>query len=128
MPTRRRAPSFIPLFLLLQASVLTDSYSQVRNHSEPTGGTWKTIILPSSDAIRLPAPPSPGSAQESAACAQLRSLQQIRTPAIEAAVAFWNRGRVVRWNEIARNLVIKYKTNPPQASRVYALLSAGQYD
>jgi membrane-associated phospholipid phosphatase len=32
----------------------------------------------------------------------------------------------VRWNALARDLVIKYKTDPPMASRTYALLSVGQ--
>lgn len=32
----------------------------------------------------------------------------------------------VRWNAIARDLVIKYRTDPPLASRTYALLSIAQ--
>jgi len=32
----------------------------------------------------------------------------------------------VRWNGIARDLVIKYRTDPPLASRTYALLSVAQ--
>src|SRR5215204_1652412 len=32
----------------------------------------------------------------------------------------------VRWNAIARDLVIKYRTDPPLASRTYALLSVAQ--
>jgi len=32
----------------------------------------------------------------------------------------------VRWNAIARDLIIKYKTDPPLASRTYALLSVAQ--
>ncbi|HEX9755291.1 MAG TPA: vanadium-dependent haloperoxidase [Gemmatimonadales bacterium] len=31
-----------------------------------------------------------------------------------------------RWNAIARDLVIKYRTDPPMASRFYALVSVGQ--
>jgi hypothetical protein len=34
----------------------------------------------------------------------------------------------VRWNEIARELVAHHRTPPPQASRVYALLSVADYD
>lgn len=45
----------------------------------------------------------------------------------ESEIIQWNNS-VIIWNEIARNLVIKYKTSPPEASRVYALLSVGQYD
>src|SRR5918993_3167263 len=32
----------------------------------------------------------------------------------------------VRWNAIARDLIIKYRTDPPLASRTYALLSVAQ--
>ena len=32
----------------------------------------------------------------------------------------------VRWNAIARDLVVKYRTDPPLASRTYALLSVAQ--
>jgi hypothetical protein len=32
----------------------------------------------------------------------------------------------VRWNALARDLVVKYKTDPPMASRTYALLGVGQ--
>ena len=35
---------------------------------------------------------------------------------------------VVAWNELARNLVSVHRTNPPVASRAYALLSVAQYD
>lgn len=45
----------------------------------------------------------------------------------EYRVSYWSNS-VLKWNQIARELVIKYKTNSPEASRVYALLSVGQYD
>jgi membrane-associated phospholipid phosphatase len=35
---------------------------------------------------------------------------------------------VLAWNAIARDLVARYSTSPPQASRVYALLSVAQRD
>jgi hypothetical protein len=34
---------------------------------------------------------------------------------------------IVRWNSLARDLVAKTKTNPPAASRIYAILSMAQY-
>jgi hypothetical protein len=41
------------------------------------------------------------------------------TPAFEPAAS-------VRWNALARDFVVKYKTDPPMASRTYALLGVGQ--
>ena len=35
---------------------------------------------------------------------------------------------VLRWNEIARQLVAEHRTDPPMASRFYALLSVAQYE
>jgi membrane-associated phospholipid phosphatase len=58
----------------------------------------------------------------------LKALQQNRTPKVNESIAYWNNGSVVRWNEIARGLVVKNNTEPLMASRVYALLSVAQYD
>src|SRR3954454_13635866 len=41
---------------------------------EPTGGTWKPILLPSAAAIRLPAPPAAGSEQERGEVQELLAL------------------------------------------------------
>jgi hypothetical protein len=94
--------------------------------AEPTGGQWKTIILDSGDSLRLVAPPN--ASAQSAEIQELLKLQDQRTPKIVKTIKFWDDGAIVRWNEIARDLVIKHKTDPPMASRTYALLSIAQYD
>jgi membrane-associated phospholipid phosphatase len=96
--------------------------------SEPTGGTWKPILLLSVDATRLPPPPRPGSDEERRERDELLRLQKQRTAEQVAAVHFWSEGASVRWNEIARDIVAKHRTNHAQASRAYALLSVAQYD
>jgi membrane-associated phospholipid phosphatase len=96
--------------------------------AEPTGGSWKTIILNSSDAIRSLPPPAQGSAQFVKDDNELKALQQNRTAAVNDSIAYWNEGSVVRWNAIARSLVIQNSTSAPMASRVYALVSVAQYD
>jgi len=96
--------------------------------AEPTGGNWKPFVLNSSDAIRSLPPPSQGSAQSNQDLNELKALQLNRTAAVNESIAYWNNGSVVRWNEIARSLVIKHNTSAPMASRVYALLSVAQYD
>ncbi|MGZ4943145.1 MAG: vanadium-dependent haloperoxidase [Halobacteriota archaeon] len=95
---------------------------------EPTGGNWKPLVLSSSDAIRSLPPPSKGSPQYTQDLNELKALQQNRTAAVNESIAYWNNGSVVRWNEIARSLVIQNSTSPPVASRAYALLSIAQYD
>ncbi len=95
---------------------------------EPTAGNWRPIVLPSADAIRLPPPPARGSTEERAEIEELLSHQARRTEADLARVRFWNLGTCVHWNEIARDLVAKHRAPHTMASRVYALLSVGQYD
>jgi membrane-associated phospholipid phosphatase len=95
---------------------------------EPTGGTWDPILLASSDAIRLPAPPEAQSAQQKKEIEELIEFQNQSTANTKSVVEFWDAGASLRWNEIARDLVAKHRTAPPLASRVYALLSVAQYD
>ena len=96
--------------------------------AEPTGGTWKPFVLNSSDALRSLAPPSQGSIQFNQDVNELKALQLNRTAKVNESIDYWNNGSVVRWNEIARSLVVKNGTSAPMASRVYALLSVAQYD
>jgi len=96
--------------------------------AEPTAGSWKPILLPSIQAIRLPPPPAENADQPRREIQELVSFQTQRTPQMETAINFWNVGAAIRWNEIAREAVAKNRTDPVMASRVYALLSVAQYD
>ena len=96
--------------------------------AEPTGGSWKPFVLNSSDAVRLIPPPSQGSTEYNEDLNELKALQLNRTPKVNESITYWNNGSVVRWNEIARSLVVKNNTSPLMASRELALLSVAQYD
>ncbi|MGZ8884785.1 MAG: hypothetical protein ACXW0U_07745, partial [Halobacteriota archaeon] len=96
--------------------------------AEPTGGSWKPFVLNSSNAVRLIPPPSQGSTEYNQDLNELKTLQLNRTPEVNESIAYWNNGSVVRWNEIARSLVVKNNTSPLMASRELALLSVAQYD
>jgi membrane-associated phospholipid phosphatase len=96
--------------------------------AEATGGTWRPILLPAPDAIRLPSPATAGSDREKSEVQELLVLQKQRTAKEVDAARFWNAGGCVRWNEIARDLVAKHRASHTMASRVYALLSVAQYD
>jgi hypothetical protein len=96
--------------------------------AEPTGGSWKTFVLSSSDSLRSLSPPLQGSPQFTQDVNELKALQQNRTATVNESINYWNNGSVVQWNAIARSLVIKSGTSAPMASRVYALLSVAQYD
>lgn len=114
--------------LLVSLVLLMATVSRPLSLTEPTGGSWVPVILNSSDTLRLPAPPSSDSPQTQQELQELHTLQAYRTPQENDTVYYWNSGACVRWNEIARNLVTRYSTSPPMASRVYALLSVAQYD
>lgn len=90
------------------------------------------IVLASSDLMLLDPPPDPSdprSEQFTGELAEIRDLQaNLTAPAIEKSNFGSNISSSVRWNEIARSLVIKHLTDPPMASRVYALVSVAQYD
>jgi membrane-associated phospholipid phosphatase len=93
-------------------------------NSEVTGGTWKPVVLASGTAVT----PAPASAVTQAERDELKSLQAGRNTAATDIARYWNDGAAVRWNEIARGLVAKYRTSPPVAARQYAALSVAQYD
>jgi hypothetical protein len=95
---------------------------------EPTGGEWATIVLKDANLIRLDPPPENGSAEQSQEIEEIKEIQTKRTPQMGKVIRFWDEGATIRWNEIAREMVASHKTDPPMASRTYALLSIAQYD
>ena len=87
------------------------------------------MLLDPAAITRLPPPPARGSDTEAGEINKLVSLtRRQRDPRTAEAIRFWSAGASVRWNEIARDLVAHHRTPPPQASRVYALLSVAVYD
>lgn len=108
--------------------------------NDPTGGTWKPIVIPSDSVPSVAAPDATAYAAE---LAEVKTLQSTLTSAMKSDIAYWSAGGVLRWNEIVRGLVTRYNVappvgapinplkpfaNPPFASRAYALLSVAQYD
>lgn len=117
--------------------------------SDPDGGTWRTVLLKSAADISVPQPVAATSADYLHELADVKNGVLSATPEQNTAVNFWSAGGVLRWNQIARQLVAKYNVppgydnatgqvnssatanpaaGPPFAARVYALLSVAQYD
>ncbi|HEX8551293.1 MAG TPA: phosphatase PAP2 family protein [Abditibacteriaceae bacterium] len=92
--------------------------------AEPNGGSWNPIVLSSGTEVAPPAAAAVTQAERD----ELRTLQATRNAGATQTARFWNDGVTVRWNEIARELVMKYRVSPPVASRQYAALSVAQYD
>ena len=123
--------------------------------NDERGGNWKPVLLPSSGDIPLEAPQPAGSAQYQAELADLRGQMAKMTPEQKESIAYWSANPVLRWNEIALELIAKYNlipgynedgtyslpsaaqpegppafpfAHPPYASRALAYLSVAQYD
>lgn len=122
---------------------------------DANGGTWKTIHITNPDAIVVDAPEVVTSSAYKAEIEQIIALQRIINNDDRAAIRRWESSGVIRWNEIARELVATYNlppvanpdgtypvpsaanpgaypkfpfANPPYASRAYAYLHTAIYD
>jgi PAP2 superfamily len=122
---------------------------------DSTGGTWKTVHLASSADITIPVPEEVSSAAYKAELDQIVSMQQSLSPEDSRMVNRWKNSGVIKWNEVARELVSVYNlppeanadgtypvpsaaspgaypkfpfANPPYASRAYAYLHTAMYD
>ncbi len=117
--------------------------------TDADGGTWRTVLLSSAGSITVPTPTAITSDAYQTELTSVKNGMLTSTPEQNTAVNYWGQGGVVRWNQIARQLVAKYNTAPvyndvtgqylatdpnapvaslPFATRLYALLSAAQYD
>ncbi|GAB3784330.1 hypothetical protein GCM10028818_43790 [Spirosoma horti] len=113
------------------------------------GGNWRTIVLKSVADVTVPQPTAITSDAYQKELSDIKNGLLSANPEQNTAVNYWAAGGVLRWNQIARQLVAKYNTPPgydnatgqvvtsdaanpyagsPYAARVYALLSVAQYD
>jgi hypothetical protein len=122
---------------------------------DAAAGTWRMIVLTGPTQISVAAPTSDTSAAYMAELSAIKSSQAGLTSTQRTAIAYWSGGGVLRWNEIARELVARYNlppapradgtypvpdaenpfgdpnfpfANPPYAARAYSYVSAAQYD
>lgn len=111
---------------------------------DEAAGDWKPVFVNTLPTISAPA--TVNSQEYQAELQALQDLTASRTNEQESKAKFWAGGGVLQWNKIARDLVVRYNkapnvtdpptpadpnkpfTNPPFASRVYALLSVAQHD
>lgn len=123
--------------------------------TDANAGSWRMIVLSAPDQFAVAAPAATSSDAYAAELASIKSTQSRLTSAQKAAVAYWSGGGVLRWNQIARELVARFNlppapapdgtypvpdpenpfadpqypfANPAYAARAYSYLSVGQYD
>lgn len=122
---------------------------------DATAGNWTPILLGSGSDIAIPAPSEVNSSAYLAELSALETAIGQKTKADQQAIDYWMDSPVVRWNEIALELIAKYNiipgpnadgtytlpnpntpdgppafpfSHPPYASRVLAYLSVAQFD
>ncbi len=115
---------------------------------DANGGNWRTVVLKSAAEVTVPQPDAITSDAYQRELTEVKNGLLSANPEQNTAVNYWAVGGVIRWNQIARQLVAKYNvapaygatgqslpydaTNPsasqPYAARVLALLSVAQYD
>ncbi|OYX11846.1 MAG: phosphoesterase, partial [Algoriphagus sp. 32-45-6] len=96
-----------------------DSYAFTSTDAH--GGTW-THILPTATEITIDAPSAPNSTEYLAEIANMKSAMQQINGAQEKAIEYWTNNPIIRWNEIAVELVSKYNLIPgPNADGTYTL-------
>jgi len=100
-----------------------DSYAF--SNVDPEGGNWKTTLISSPAQIVLAEPNAVNSAEYIAELTQLKSAQASLSQDVKNDMAYWTNNPVLRWNEIARELIAKYNLIPgPNDDGTYTLPNA----
>jgi membrane-associated phospholipid phosphatase len=95
------------------------------NPYDPQMATWKTWVLSSSSQLRPAPPPS----FDAASMAEVK--EAAKNPRAKREAYYWAITSLPKyWNEMASLKMFENKLdrNPPQAARVYAVLSTAYYD
>ncbi|HMO38877.1 MAG TPA: phosphatase PAP2 family protein [Saprospiraceae bacterium] len=147
------------LFFLFSCEKELPTYYKYQGYefasTDPSGGNWVPVLINSGDEIAIPAPDPVGSQQYQSELADLKFAMQNMTASEEEAVTYWTQNPIIRWNEIALELIAKYNlipgpnedgsytlpnpanpagppafpfANPPYAVRALAYLSVAQFD
>lgn len=97
---------------------------------EPLMGSWQTWVLASGSELRPPAPPAYDSAQKQTELQEIQTYT--RTWQSNQKTMFWQTfdGIFTFYYDTAAKRIFEHHldSNPPQAARIYALLSVAQYD
>ena len=92
------------------------------NKLDENGGAWKPVLLDSAAQIAIPVPEDVTSSAYMDELTDLRSSSSNLTSEQQEAVAYWTNNPVLRWNEIALELVAKYNLIPgPNDDGTYTL-------
>jgi membrane-associated phospholipid phosphatase len=112
--------------LSLTAAVLAFAGS-LSAQTEPRAGQWKTWVIASGRALRLPAPPN--AAETAAELQWLKQCAANRNQASLAQARFWDAGAPgYRWMQLTEQLAVSEGLPAPMQTRALALIAAAIYD
>ena len=80
---------------------------------DANGGAWKTVIIKSPNDFLIDIPANNDSDEYQRELLESKTIVKQRTYAQDVAINYWASGGVLRWNQIARELVAKYN-HPPK--------------
>jgi hypothetical protein len=122
---------------------------------DSTAGSWSMIVLSGPTQFTVAAPAAETSAAYTTELAAIKTAQSNLTAAQHRSVDYWSGGGVLRWNQIARELVARFNlppapradgtypvpdpenpfadpqfpfANPPYAARAYSYVAVAQYE
>jgi membrane-associated phospholipid phosphatase len=94
---------------------------------EPQAGQWKTWVIASGSALRLPAPPD--SADTATEIAWIKEAASNLNASELAQIRFWDAGAPgYRWMQLAEQLAVSEGLPTPLQTRALALVAAAIYD
>ena len=102
----------------------------VQSPFDPLAGSWRTWVIPSGSAFRLPAPPAVGSTQFSADLDELLRLANGgRTQQHFDLARYWaTDAPSIRWELFIEDEIASHRLSIPHAARARAYLSTAMYD
>jgi len=111
------------ILYLLGTSMMCTLMAQV----EPGAGKWKTWVIPSGDALRLPAPPD--STITATELLWVKECVTQRDQATLATIHFWDAGSPgYRWMQMAQQSAVNAGLATPLQTRALALVAAAIAD
>ncbi len=121
-------PAFALLTILLfsacdrEIPIQADYTDYLYSSMDENGGNWVPVLLTSADEITIPVPEGVQSAGYQNELAEIRQLTQNLNGAQREAIGYWSNNPLLRWSEIALELVAKYNLIPgPNADGTYPL-------
>lgn len=106
----------------LSTQLSFDSY--IFASTDVNGGNWKPVLLSSGDEISIPQPTDPSSAAYQQELSDVKLEISKMTENERENVRYWTDNPIIRWNEIALELIAKYNLIPgPNEDDTYTLPS-----